>query len=160
MSSKILVRKYMTLAEFVAYLMNGRLPTDALFERQFDSVHPVNKKERAAAELRARCILELGLVHVTGYRYTRLPLLSLPFISVIMLIGFVGCSLFKRKIDMRIADHPLNAGITTYSLLGAPFAFKMLSDQAIPSVETQVLSGKTALYRLYSLRRSRLLPLC
>ena len=53
MPSKILVRKYMTLAEFVAYLTNGRLPTDALFERQFDSVYPVDKKERAAAELRA-----------------------------------------------------------------------------------------------------------
>lgn len=126
MSSKIFVRKYMTLAEFVAYLTNGRLPTDELFERQFDSVHPADKKERAAAELRARCILELGLVHVTGYRYTRLPLLSLPFISVITLIGFVGCSLFKRKIDDLIKERPLTIGLTACSLSGSPFAFKML----------------------------------
>ena len=118
MSSKIFVRKYMTLAEFVAYLTNGRLPADKLFERQFDSVHPVDKKERAAAELRARCILELGLVHVTGYRYTRLPLLSLPFISVITLIGFVGCSLFKRKIDNLIKERPLTAGLMACSLSG------------------------------------------
>ena len=126
MSSKILVRKYMTLAEFIAYLTNGTPPTDALFKRQFDSVHPADKKERAAAELRARCILELGLVHATGYRYTRLPLLSLPFISVVTLIGFIGCSLFKRKIDNLIKERPLTEGLTACCLLGSPFAFKML----------------------------------
>lgn len=88
MPSKILVRKYMTLAQFVAYLTNGRLPTDALFERQFDAACPFDKKEREAAELRAKCVLELGLVHATGYRYTRLPLLSFPFVSVVTLVGF------------------------------------------------------------------------
>ncbi|MBR4126923.1 MAG: hypothetical protein IKR09_05075 [Alphaproteobacteria bacterium] len=70
MSSKILVRKYMTLAEFVAYLTNGRPPTDELFERQFDAAYPFDKQAFQSAELRARCILELGLVHVTGYRQT------------------------------------------------------------------------------------------
>ena len=107
MAGKIFVRKYMTLAEFVAYLTNGRLPTDELFERQFDAAYPFDKQSFQSAELRARCILELGLVHATGYRYTRLPLLSLPFISVVTLIGFIGCSLFKRKIDNLIKERPL-----------------------------------------------------
>ena len=126
MSSKIFVRKYMTLAEFVAYLTNGRLPTDELFERQFDAAYPFDKQAFQSAELRARCVLELGLVHATGYRYTRLPLLSLPFISVVTLIGFIGCSLFKRKIDNLIKERPLTAGLTACCLLGSPFAFKML----------------------------------
>ena len=116
----------MTLSEFVAYLTNGRLPADELFERQFDSAYSFTKQDIEAAELKARCALELGLVRTTGYRYTRLPLLSLPFVSIITLTGFAFASLFKGSIKHRIETQPLSPALLALSLMGTPLAFKML----------------------------------
>ncbi len=104
---KILIRKYMTLSEFIAYLTNGRPPMEDLFCKQFDASFPFSKQDFLNAELRARCLLELGQAHATGYRYSKFPILSLPIAFIAALSGIIFFNLIRPSLKKIIETEPL-----------------------------------------------------